>query len=260
MAATSLSEQLFYPGFLEDIILDRVNKVLYENTKQVEERKDVEIEAREVRCAVLEENLVKANNKIKYLETFQVQAMNKIASLESTQLQVAQYNTEVLDLFGQLHQRFPRMYPSAPASATSMIAPDSSFSFVHVRAPRAATPKDTIESAPEPNSEPARTIESESKFAPIVSKKMKKRERERTKKDEEKRKKSEAAVPGKLEGNEFQAADNAAAAMAAEDTAAEQAVGEEVNRKVDEGAGAIVKREKEKKAEDACCYCHLLDL
>ncbi|KAH8832623.1 hypothetical protein DL96DRAFT_668832 [Flagelloscypha sp. PMI_526] len=205
MAANSLFEQLFFPGFLEDIILDRVHKVLHENTKQVEEKKDLEIEAREVRCTVLEENLVKANNKIESLETAQAQAVNKIASLESAQLKVAQYNTEVLDLFGKLHQQFPWMYPSAPASASSMIAPDSSFNFIHMRAPKATTPKNTIESAFESKSEPARTTENESKLAPLVSKKTMKRERERTKKDEEKRKKDGAATTKKLGEDEVQA-------------------------------------------------------
>ncbi|KAH8829953.1 hypothetical protein DL96DRAFT_1813082 [Flagelloscypha sp. PMI_526] len=251
MAATSMLEQLFFPGFLEDIILDRVHKVLYEKTKEVEERKNVEIRVCEDRYAVLEEDLNKAKNNIAFLERAHAQAQSKVTA----QAQVAQHNTEVFDLFGRLQQRFAsQIYPSAhvPAPPTTISAapfldpplPGTASGFDRLgatlgltasrvvgdsekpaktsglgslmgwgssAAPKTTTPKSIIDPTPKPAPERVKTAEYEDPFMPITNKKMVKKEREKMKKDEEKRQKGEAAAIKKREEGDAKAVEGAAA-------------------------------------------------
>ncbi|KAH8832622.1 hypothetical protein DL96DRAFT_1704680 [Flagelloscypha sp. PMI_526] len=114
MTATTSLEQVFPAGFLEIIIRERAQKVLDENTKEVEERKNAEIKVCEDRIAVLEQELINAGAKI--------------AALEKAQAIAAQDTAQVLGLVGRLQQHFV----TPPASATNLISPSPSLNFVHV--------------------------------------------------------------------------------------------------------------------------------
>ncbi|KAH8832619.1 hypothetical protein DL96DRAFT_1768214 [Flagelloscypha sp. PMI_526] len=135
MATTASLKQIFYPGFLEDMIIERVQGILYDNAKEVEEEKKAEIKVYEDQCVGLQEDLVKAQNKITSLEMAEAQAKKTIKSLELTQAQASQDHAEVLELFGRLQQRFARMHPSPHTSATRTITPDSSFRSFHLNPP-----------------------------------------------------------------------------------------------------------------------------
>ncbi|KAH8790800.1 hypothetical protein DL96DRAFT_1766923 [Flagelloscypha sp. PMI_526] len=177
MAATTLFEQLFYPGFLEAIIRERVQQILFENTNEVEERKNVEIKVCEDRYAAVQKELVKAKQDISFLEAAKSHAQNTIACLEAAQAQATKDNAETIDLFGRLQQHFAsRMYPSPPASATNLISPSSSPDFIHVTAPVPETDSNTashedmvIVEPLVPKGEPTGFTEVDSKKPAVVS-------------------------------------------------------------------------------------------
>jgi hypothetical protein len=69
MATTASLKQIFYPGFLEDMIIERVQGILYDNAKEVAEEKKAEIKVYEDQCVSLQEDLVKAQNKVGVFHT-----------------------------------------------------------------------------------------------------------------------------------------------------------------------------------------------